>query len=684
MEPVAAGPPENAHASARAGARADARAYKTLATSVSKTASWITTPKELRLASQTTMVVFGVTLAALVTTGLLALATAPQADTHFENLGRRVRGARCLKVARRADYAVVYLNLGAPVQRLQLLLDVERPVPPGGEQIKVLSERMHKSTSMSCEPLAPPRPYELLCRDSVMVAVNGTTTQRLGNVQFTFQNDQAELGKGNVAALLGLDGTFALTRGTTYWMTTTDLCYAPHEPDSAEAQESLAFSTDEATGALFVRGDDLAGYPPTAATHFADAQCNSSLARVRLFPSAAFEEQRGWLSLSDRTLYEYDGAILEKRRRVVELGAACAATQPELAHVLDIYNSDCGLALQPCQHEPALTFRRLATSRMRIDLDFAGNGTLRTEETDALKRVPSLVTHEESLNSALGRLLVLLLTAAVVFLRGSQNAASSRYLLNHTLNIMRCREQFAVEREPFRFPVRFERLEVATDAVVSFAALLARVIVLVVSYAPLIADDNVTTARLEIVGVCVSSLHLLLRYMLHLDLNREAPLTKLGGPMSVVDCTSAVLLLFSDAPLLSADSSKFSSVGRILISILTSLAVFTRCAFSAATVSAMAVSATNGARKELKTHKMVLNIAVLLWMMQAVVSAGNVALLFVRPAAVAVVRSSPGPTAVFKYAIWIGLVAASLPTYTKTGLRALEQECSSSSNTKTE
>jgi len=671
---MAAEPPE----------RARKRAYKTLAPTAPSATSWITTPKELRLASQTTMVVFGVTFAAYVATGLLALATAPQADVHFENLEQRVSGAHCLKVARRADYAVVYLNLGAPVQRLQLLLDVERPVPPGGEQIKVLSERMHKSTSMSCVPLSPPRPYELLCQDSVMVAVNGTTTQRVGHTQFTFQNDQAEMGKGNVAALLGLDGTFALTLGTTYWMTTTDLCYAPHEPDSAEAEESLAFSTDETTGALFVRGDDLARYPPTAATHFAGARCNSSLARVRLFPSAAFEEQRGWLSLSDRTLYEYDGAILEKRRRVVELGAACAATQPELAHVLDIYNSDCGLALQPCQDEPALTFRRLATSRMRIDLDFEGNGTLRAEETDALKRVPSLVTHEESLNSALGRLFVLLLTAAVVFLRGSQNAASSRYMLSHTLNIMRCREQFAAERDPLRFTVRFGRLEVATDAVVSVAALVARVIVLVVSYAPLVADDNTTTARLEIVGVVVSALHLLLRYALHLDLSREAPLTKLGGPMSVVDCTSAVLLLFSDAPLLSADSSKFSSVGRILISILTSLAVFTRCAFSAATVSAMAVSATNGARKELTTHKMVLNIAVFLWMMQAMISAGNVALLFVRPAAVAIVRSSPGSTVVFKYAIWIGLVAASLPTYTKVSLRALEEECSDGTSTKAE
>ena len=154
--------------------------------------------------------------------------------------------------------------------------------------------------------------------------------------------------------------------------------------------------------------------------------------------------------------------------------------------------------------------------------------------------------------------------------------------------------------------------------------------------------------------------------------------------MSVVDCTSAVLLLFSDAPLLSADSSKFSSVGRILISILTSLAVFTRCAFSAATVSAMAVSATNGARKELRTHKTVLNVAVFLWMIQSLVSAGHVALLFVRPAAVAIVRSSPGSTEVFKYAIWLGLVAASLPTYTKVSLRALEEECTGDGSTKAE
>lgn len=654
------------------------KAGKRVYTNIQRSAStsWITSQSELNAASKSIIVVFAFTLTAVVVTGIIALATAPQADLRFEGLDRPARSMKCLKVARRADYAIIYLNLGSPVQRLELLIDFA-PVPRGGESLRIFSERLHKSTSMTCEPLVPARPYELACTDKTMIAVNGTSTQHIGTTQFTFQNDQAEYGKGNTAAILGLDGVFSLQHDTTYWITTTDLCFAPYEPYTAISNDFLAFETDESLGTLSVYGDALARFAPLSSSHLAKSACiDSEMTRVRLFPTDAFSERVGWLSLSDRSLYEYGGTILEKRRRVVELGSTCAELQPDLAHVLDIYNSDCGLSLQACQTDPALTFRRLATSRLRLDIDEDGTGQLRAEETDALKRVPSLVTHEESLNSALGRLFVLLLTAAVVFLRGSQNAASSRYMLGHSINTMRCRGTFAPKHDPrVSFTTRFGRLEVATDAVVSIAAVLARVIVLAVSYKSLIADDNATTAHLEVVGVIASFLHFSLRYLLHLDLRTEAPLTKLGGPMSVVDCTSTVLLLFSDAPLLSADSSKFSSVGRILISILTSLAVFTRCIFSAATVSAMAISATNGARKDLKTHKLILNAAVILWILAAVVSAAHVSLLFVRPAAVSIVRSSHGSTAVFKYAIWIGMIAASLPTFTKVSLRALEQEC---------
>ena len=73
--------------------------------------------------------------------------------------------------------------------------------------------------------------------------------------------------------------------------------------------------------------------------------------------------------------------------------------------------------------------------------------------------------------------------------------------------------------------------------------------------------------------------------------------------MSVIDVTSAVLMLFSDAPLLGSDGEKFASIGRLLIGLLISLSVGTRICFSAAMVATMAVSATNGNRKDLTCHK---------------------------------------------------------------------------------
>ena len=639
---------------------------------------WISTPKELAVAVQTITAVFLFTFGCLLASGAVALATAPQADAAYEGLEARVKSASCLKIARRADYTVVFLNLGSPVQRLQLLLDLDAPALDHEEKLHIFSERMHKSQTMHCEPLSPPRDFEQLCSDVTMLAVNDTETLRLGQLAFVYQNDNVAMGTGNPAALAGLDGTFRLVWGTTYWLTTTDLCFAPHEPETATTEAALAFGKNE-HGQLTAASGALAAYPPTRDTpvgEVADAECAGTLGAVRLFPTEAANERAVWLSLSDRFLYEYGSQVLEKRRRVVELGGACAALVPELAHVLDMYNSDCGLAQQPCQTEPAVPFRRLATSRMRLDLDYAGTGTLRAEPTDALRHIASLVSHEESLNSALGRLLVLLLTAAVVFLRGSQNAASSRYMFQHTIDVIRCRKQFAVNRDLLSYAHgRHEMQEVATDAIISVAALTARFLVLFVSYRTLIADNNRTTVTLEIVGTAGSLLHLLLRYSLDWNLEKEAPLTKLGGPMSTVDCTSAVLLLFADAPLLAADNARFSSIGRMLISVLASISVFTRCIFSAAMVSVMAVSATNGARRDLNTHQTVLGVAVLLWIVEAITSAGNIALLFVRPAALSMARSTPGPTSVIHYAVFFGLVSTSLPTFTKVALRVVETEC---------
>ena len=96
------------------------------------------------------------------------------------------------------------------------------------------------------------------------------------------------------------------------------------------------------------------------------------------------------------------------------------------------------------QAEPAVPYRRLMlVARVRVDYAPEGGGVLRAEPTLALGRIAGLADYTEALTSAIARLFVLLLTAAVVFVRGSQNAASSRYMLQHTIDVMRCRKQFA-------------------------------------------------------------------------------------------------------------------------------------------------------------------------------------------------------------------------------------------------
>jgi hypothetical protein len=136
-----------------------------------------------------------------------------------------------------------------------------------------------------------------------------------------------------------------------------------------------------------------------------------------------------------------------------------------------------------------------------------------------------------------------------------------------------------------------------------------------------------------------------------------------------------VLILFADAPLLGSDGEKFAAIGRLLIGLLISLSVGTRICFSAAMVSAMAVSATNGNRKDLKCHQTTLTLATLLWLIQAAATSGSLALLFVNPAAVALSRSQTGSTSAIKYAIYLGLVCTSLPTFTKVSLRVYQHEC---------
>ena len=634
---------------------------------------YIYTDAEATSAAQAICFAFVAALATIAITGTVALAYAPKADVNFAALGD---DSTCLRVARRADYAIVYMDVGSPMQRVKLLLDLGAVVEPGGESLAIFSSRLHKSVSMACADLAPHRQYSQLCHDLALVAPNGSESdQRLVHTSFVFQNDQAAYAESQPAALAGLDGTFRLTRGQTFWLSTTHLCFAPLAPSPPEDAPLLPFHVEEgrmvtSQASLVGFGDDQWRPDWVFGGHCDDALLDVP---VRMFPEEAANEASVWLVLSGTFLYEYGSEVLEKRRAVVEAGENCSAQLSELRHQRDIYHSDCGLGLGTCAVLPSVPFRRFATRRMRIDVPADGRGTIVAEHTVSLETVKQ--SYSDALGSAVSRLLVLVLTAAVVFVRGSQNATSSRWLLTNVIDTLRCRHAYSDDITPQNSISRYDRADVITDGLISIAAWGSRLVVLVFEFGAFESDGQRVAARFQILGLACSFVHFLLRYCLDVNRRRDAPITTLGGPMSVIDVTSAVLMLFSDAPLLSNDGEKFAAIGRLLIGLLISLSVGTRICFSAAMVAAMAVSATNGNRKDLKCHKAALAIATLLWMLQAIATSGALALLFVNPAAVSLARSQTGRTGVIKYAIYFGLLCTSLPTFTKVSLRVFQHEC---------
>ena len=631
---------------------------------------YIYTVTEVTNAARTICITFLIALACLLITGVVTLAYAPKADVDFAGLSS---DATCLRVSRHADYTVVFVDVGSPMQRVKLLLDLETVAWPGGGSLSITSSRLHKSLTMACGDLEPPVAYSQLCHDLALVAPNGSASdQSLVHTWFTFQNDQAAYAEGQPAAVAGLGGTFRLTMGETYWLTTTHLCFAPIAWTDPYDGDTLPFEVLD--NRLVTTQADLLQYDPSLAF---DERCNAVLADapVRLFPAEATNEASVWLTLSGRFLYEYGSSVLERRRRVVEAGEKCSGVLEELLHQRDIYHSDCGLGLGVCQDLPSVPFRRVAARRLRIDLRPNGQGDLVAEHTRALEDVKQ--SYPDALRSAVLRLLVLLLTAAVVFVRGSQNATSARWQLTNVIDVLRCRHAYSDDITPENTISRYNLMDTITDALISVAAWGARLAVLVYGAATFVEDGQGTAVAFQILGLCCSLVHFLLRQPIVLDINwkREAPISTLGGPMSIIDVTSAVLMLFADAPLLGNDGSKFAAIGRLLIALLISLSVGTRICFSVAMVATMANAATNGNRKDLKCHKGILAFATALWLLQAVATAGSLALLFVNPAANSLARSQTGPTDVLKYAIFTGLVCTSLPTFTKVSLRAYQHEC---------
>ena len=136
---------------------------------------YIFTVSEGARAAWTIAAAFMVAFVSFILTGVVTLSFSPRADVDFAELNN---DAVCLRAGRRADMTVVYMDVGSPLQRLKLLLDLgtATETQSGHASLNIFSTRMHKSLSMACHNLDPPRDFAQLCHDLVLVAPNGSTS----------------------------------------------------------------------------------------------------------------------------------------------------------------------------------------------------------------------------------------------------------------------------------------------------------------------------------------------------------------------------------------------------------------------------------------------------------------------------------------------------------------------------
>lgn len=661
---------------------------------------WIYSTYERTKSAAATATAFALAFVAILATGVSLLAVVPTADTDLLDLEDRVERAQCVRVARRADYTIAFVSVGAPAQYLKLLLVLGTSVPKDTvPAMSLFTERMHKSQTMVCQPFDPPLEHQEDCQDVAMI-FDGTDNQKHIHTRFVYRNRIVAQSRSDRAELLRLDGSLALMHGRTYWLTSTHLCWEDDVLDVPRA--GLPFAYHVNTSRAHVRIDDLVDFVPFETVPAArsrgapdcDRLADDDPVAIELFPEAASEEMEHWLALTNTFLYEYGQSILERRREVVEVGPACAEARESLTRAHDIYRLDC-LVHYPevCRSMPSVPFRRASQDRIRIRIDGDGSAELHVERTLALARIPHLLPYSDGLLQALGRLLVMLLTAAVVFVRGNQNASSSTYMLERALNTVRCRNRNAdalragADGKMYKdidVSLDHSKMEIAIDGLITVTALGSRIAVLAANWHDFNADSVGHVNVFEVIGIATSFLHVLLRAgAFEIDLERESPLTKLAGPMSICDVSSAVLLVFADPPLLTTHDGRFAAVGRLLIAILISISVFSRCAFAVAICALLASSARNspviyralGSGRFGFRYQSVLVASALLWAVQASACCATLCILFVQPAAYSMIRMQTGDTAPMRYCIFFGLFAGALPTITKVALRVLESEC---------
>jgi hypothetical protein len=580
--------------------------------------------------------VCGVALSLL--TGALALSERGVSIPKWVGAGNGVGGGGgggyCVRVSRASDYPIAAMAIGSPPRVVRLLVRMGQVVPSTSlhSALIVFAEELMRSETLRCND-------DRNCTDVAFLTTHTDGSQELASIGFTYGNTWS--GDWTIETSIGAEGTISLVDGYRYELTRTHFCWG-RTADIAVVEEDgvhpLNLTTD---GRLYFEPRTLEDSDPLA--DLPAVGCNVS---CELFPKPASYE-RSWLALSSDFLFEASTPKLDDRRSVVEQGLGCAPPSNER----EIYELDCGLDVYAsCRHLPSIPFRRVSQHEVSISID--GNASVMSlRRRESLTRIVGVNTVQDAAFFASMRLLVLLIVSFVVFNRAERVSASAFSTLRSALEVAAGKEKQG----------RHTWFNALTDAAVGSLAIVSRLLVLWHQATVLVDDGSADVVVWESIAVGASSIHFLLRNLvLKIDLQKEAPLSKLGGSMSLADASVAALMSVVQTPMLGASARDFDAVARLFCGVLISLFVFHRLFFSVASCAILATTTASDGRFE-RSYSLLLWLSCVLWLLQTAAVSFSFARLFVVPQAFSLVRVTEGGPRATESAVLLAGIALSIP-----------------------
>jgi hypothetical protein len=541
--------------------------------------------------------------------------------------------------------------------------------------VRIFSERTIESRSVQCDA------GNSTCYDTVLASA-GEPNQplKLFGVQFQYTNPTVEYEKGDVARYrLRLAGEMYAARGYRYYLTSTHLCVSRADVEVGATDGALRAHVTSA-GQVQSNSTNLASMDRTLmdrsaayrAVHDGADECSGQLDEIDVFPYHAASEAL-YLAIADPAIYETEPDAVRIRREIVELGYICAGTLARYELAFNMYDFDCNNPYALCRTAPSLPFRRVSTYDVRAHYTQSGEVYYWFEHDASLDQLPGLANSTEAVWLAIVKLSLLILAAAVMWVRSDRVTSSSHWLYRHCVQIANCKPMSSAAA-----PVATSVVE---DAALGMTALVARAVVAYWRLGTLASEDMARVCVVELAASGVSLLSWVLRFwviepnlfgLLGGETDGRGPLTRLGGSMAIVDATCAVLLAFAQPPIHLSAVSRFDDTARLLCGLVISLVTLHRCLFGVACNCIMIEAHELGRLTSAPVYVLLVTLAACMWVTQTISIAVALADLVASPMAFAMTRGVIGDDLVVGVALFLAIVCASLPRLMYTAVKLSE------------